>query len=830
MHMKINDSLHSTKEWFLSISSFSERKIRLKYRWFLLFATLAILFPAVLTGLLFLCKCLIPLFPSYPIRYAPVSLFFLFACLFSVFVLHKINFFQRVAARNLVFIMIFLFGVGIYSSMPECIANIKKSNKSVPKEYCMSEKLIREACLSIHNGNIAIAAFFPSRGSYDIAENGTASEGNSKDLPTSMLLFYVLFHACVYIFAGYFFMSFWGFRTINRIQFFLTKDNEKYVFWCRTPEPQMFKLAKNILHDEKQPSQPVFSVEESNVSDAQALFQEMNFHDICLKLRKPGQIHQYCLHAAKHFLLSDDTDWNMDMAKAIIAAREKNNVHTFTRLYIRVTENSREIFFNRWADANNDPGEVEIILIDECEMIAEKFIHDYPMLDTIQNKIDIKTATVPEAEIKVLIIGFGRIGRAVLKHILCDCQYIRSTSPCSNNIPQKEGIHPCEASEYSQQGERVPFSADIIDCDAIQWDIFHNDHREACNRFNLKFMPINVLSDEFFQLQWKNLKNYNRIVLALGNADLNIEVAAVIEKLIRKNIILPSNGEIPEISPKKQLTDMREKLFLISPEVTRHQSSFQREESATQNSCLHQQNLFTLIGADYEIYSQEHIIDEQLSFMARLIDLEYNTHREKYKPMEYAQFERLAKQRNLPILPPDLTFKMFCSLPLTERKKIADSWCVKYEDCKLKTATMTDRKSSRASAANLKNYLKLCGLNEYDFYDKYDAVIADEQLKNNLGRTEHLRWIAYSLLEGFVLWEKPVATFGKANQTKHYLRHAALVEWDELPELNGIFGKDFQKIDLEIIENLKSIYGEYQAQNKCMKNTSAAATPTDSNH
>ena len=232
-------------------------------------------------------------------------------------------------------------------------------------------------------------------------------------IPLSTLLLYFVFHAAVYIFASYFIVSLWGYRTTNRLLFWLTRDVEKNVFWCMIPESKMLKLAKDIHKKQLEFSQPVFSVDESEVADPQALFQEMNYQGFCLKLRKPEQIHSNCLKGARHFFLTEDPDWNINMARAFLSKRKKYGIETFAQLYIKISDESRELFFNRWADENNIPGKIEIIVIDEAEMIAEKFVSAYPMLQTLEpTAVNTAAGTIPESEFKVLIIGFGRIGRA----------------------------------------------------------------------------------------------------------------------------------------------------------------------------------------------------------------------------------------------------------------------------------------------------------------------------------------------------------------------------------------------------------------------------------
>ena len=234
-----------------------------------------------------------------------------------------------------------------------------------------------------------------------------------------------------------------------------------------------------------------------------------------------------------------------------------------------------------------------------------------------------------------------------------------------------------------------------------------------------------------------------------------------------------------------------------------------------------------LFADNYEVYRYDYIVEEKLSFMGKLIDLGYNInfqrHENSAESEEDKAYEKLMKQYHLPFIPRSCSFGDFCGLLPAKKQRIMTSWYPRYDAQKkrLQAATMSDRKSSRASAANLRNIIRLLGLNENDLAAHYKEAISGEgeekkKILNNLGRTEHLRWMAFSLLEENSVWKDPVKneTFQRANQTIVYYRHATLVEWDKLDTVDRVFpaGKTFQQKDLEIIENLALVYQEYNVQ------------------
>ena len=70
--------------------------------------------------------------------------------------------------------------------------------------------------------------------------------------------------------------------------------------------------------------------------------------------------------------------------------------------------------------------------------------------------------------------------------------------------------------------------------------------------------------------------------------------------------------------------------------------------------------------------------------------------------------------------------------------------------------------------------------------------------------------------EGYVTWQNSEQRLGileKANQTQNFLRHATMVDWEKLPELDEKFpkqilkqGKTFQEKDYELIEGLPDFF------------------------
>lgn len=104
-----------------------------------------------------------------------------------------------------------------------------------------------------------------------------------------------------------------------------------------------------------------------------------------------------------------------------------------------------------------------------------------------------------------------------------------------------------------------------------------------------------------------------------------------------------------------------------------------------------------------------------------------------------------------------------------------------------------NQESSRSSSAGHYNLLRLIG---YAIGENGDSGIPVEQvadkIKKNIGilaENEHLRWNAFHFVHGIHPWDletPPLAQMEKkkANQIARYNRHAALVPFDQLPDVD----------------------------------------------
>lgn len=659
-----------------------------------------------------------------------LSLAFFFFCLIITLLLCNLPICQKGWVRNCFFIGIFMWGCFCYIKLDEL------------------DKCPNTSYSFLRNSNTTLSAFFPSRGTYE--EFYTDSEINAINQDkTKVAWSYFCFHSATYIFVGYLIMSIWGYKSINRLWFFLTRDSEKNVFWCVTPEANMLKLAKDILENSDESSQPVFSVDEVEYVDQKLIFQDMNYQKFCLKLRKPNQIHKYCLSAARHFFLSENTDWNIDMAQALLNAR--STIKTPTKIYIRINNDARKIYYTRWAEQYNK-SVVEIIFIDDCALIIDKFIQQHHILQSFTECIDPNTLTVNKDNgFRYLVIGFGGLGQEVLKHLICDTQFLDS-----NN-------------------ELVPLQIDIVENNIEKITLFQKQYSELLERFDkIHFImhednktPISVGTMEFYSFFEDNYTKYDRIVVALGETMLSIETIAQMEDIIRKQTDLFTGD------PSVELKKWKEKIFLISPNISGY--VFQNKD-----------NVFSVFGADNEIYNYSDIVNEKIFYLAKLINYRYNTG-------TVISFDNLRGRKD----------------DLNKEWRNADFYCRQSS-----YATALGLDNVRLLVENYSNRELYVGENSMFLPEKYTSWINSVEasaLRDTLGKMEHSRWWAFMLCCGYVSWKKPIKREGvteKANMTVKYGRHATMIEWEKMPQMDIIFPdvETFKDKDLRIIEALPYFY------------------------
>lgn len=624
----------------------------------------------------------------------------------SVFILSIMRFLRRTWVQ--LFVFCFIFVLGCYShfygnSSGEAAPRIDGMKQEADGVVNKDEGPIRKLIISYCS---AISEFFPSRGPYD-------SSRTEENFSGKALLFFFL----SIVFSVSIVIAIWGSKITNRWHLFLSGMVKRSVFWCSIPGRKELILADDI-YGSSSTEQCIFAVEEFSVSNVYVLQNNLNFKGHLLCLRKPGQFHRVCLGADNHFFLTEDYDWNINMAQDLWEKLRFRKKRKTVHFYIRVPDDERDVWAEHWAEeiqkisgfanpASRAGGtSIDIHLISEASLIARMLVEKHPLLNSPRVEIDPKSGTV-EGEFRILLLGFGEIGKAILRETVCDGQFLK-----------RGGDAP------------APFSVDIVDSRREAFSYCRARLGEAVEKYHLNFFDHDALSGEFYQMIESRLASYNRIVIAFKNDSLNLEIAARIREISkRRNIRFGKSGDadarlLMRVSNRIPAMD----LAAVSPDST--------------HAWLSRIDFFGMID---DCYGRDIIIDEVLDSRAKRVNKIYDS------------------------------------------RATDESWL---------GMSMFERESNRSCASGLGNLLRLAGMEEKDFSAEAWACLIDGPLLETLAGTEHLRWCAFHLMRGIRAWplaeitDDDVERLHKPNDIKARLRHAALVDYKDLPAVDRRFGRD----------------------------------------
>lgn len=598
--------------------------------------------------------------------------------------------FKRNGIRIAAFLLLFLWGAWIYSAMEK------------PFQYKGGEFL--------DAANNSLSVFFPSRGDYDEIKK-------FQETGELTLLQYHLFHFLIYLYFSAIVFSFFGRRMINWGRRRLVSWRNLSVFWEFSP--QGFLLAKDILHHSHQ-EENLFLLPRETQGDRELCdrLDAENFLYDFVDLENADHVFG---KAGRHLFFSENPHWNVKMAHKLADYLQKRRTrirkrwgriryidryyispcvfgkgqtikklinHFYRRekasVYIRIDKRTDDSFLQGWADQAKQS--VNIHIFSEIALTARDFVRRHPMLDCPGISVDTEHAAV-SGEFRVLLLGFGYQGEELLKNVICDAQF-KGTS----------------------------FQADIIDRDANVFESYACQCPDAVREYHLVFHPLEVDGGEFHRWFSAHAGTYNRILVCLGNDEINLKTTETLLKIFKDQALaIPDKLIFTQIGCRETFEYCR-------------------------SAICH----FVLFGNPADIYCKEVLLSEATDLIAKTLNKKWDT---RYK-------EREASWRN---------------------------------------TSFFNQESSRSSAMGQRNLLRLIG---YGIGEQEDeAAPAPEvsaKIEKNLAvlaENEHLRWNAFHFVRGIHSWDMvnpPLASMAskKANQIAQYNRHAALVSFERLPDIN----------------------------------------------
>ena len=694
---------------------------------------------------------------------------------------------DRRLVNAIIFTILFIWGCVFYFFAP--VEDEGGGGASLSSGNVVFDRIARQ----IAAPNRTLAAFFPSRGGFESVPKGSGKEG--------WRIHYFVFHSVVIFYIALLMFAILGRGIVNRMNKWFIRWKRLNVFWGRsdaglllarsiidsTVGDQVFFVLQQKSGDgdewrtltkeiDQMGAMWTFSYDsnavESDVSrDALAqakgrrhFFMDESGHvnlsraDRLVKVlrdKKPGPgLRGFCTAVRAgvfRWWLSAVVKW----AKAVdMRSRggDSGNGMSFTQkmlwwvgrgvdgmpsppvfekpyFYVRVDASADEFVYLEWAANVRDV--VNPVLIKESRRTAKDFISKYPMLDMPGIKVDTTKAVVSSGRFSVLIVGFGAVGQSILHEVVCNGQFL------------------------GPDGKEAPFAVDVVEQDPKVIDEFCIRHPEVGLRkkgkyYDVRFVKGVRIEDRSFDKWFKSrLKDYGRIIICLKGDESTLSAAYKIVEFARRfGVAFPKGtvfARVKDPARSRYVPYVRPTMFNIYR--NRDKKSVDRP--------------ITLFGNLEDIYSFRQIKAEDVDKMAKILNTRYVS--------------------KIEIGP-----------------KAEEDW---------DKASIFNQLSSRASAEGQRNLLRLLGWKCVAQADESPAVsqeklsvIKDEHsdVLLTLAKTEHLRWNAYHRMLGYRRWNvldvdaeyenvpepKPPRDAIKANQLETIGKHADIVPFDDLPDVD----------------------------------------------
>jgi len=586
--------------------------------------------------------------------------------------------FKKKSVKIGTFLLLFAYGIAVYVRYYEV------------KESCTFSTDFSYMLAFIDN---TLSVFFPSRGAYEELMNYS-----------SVFKFhFYLFHLLTYIYGALIVLSLFAGKMMNRFQQYYYRKNRCLFFGADEPSKL---LAKDILKNDPHTG-CFFYISEKRENDKELFEQLDELGAIVFYVDFENDKTNYAKYnISRYFFLDEDQDFNVRMALQVVESLPTKKIKE-PHLYIRTETERIDNFFK------GKPQTVEIHLFNQSDLTARFFVKEHPMLDCQEEKIQNKKIN-PETllvdyNFNLLLLGFGWAGRELLKKCICDAQFKGST-----------------------------FKATVID-EALEtkYGYYPVLYDECIENYNLDLISITIGSKAFYEWITKNLKPFNRIIVALGDDKTNIDIAIILAR------ILQAKGTSEQDIKNTVFAHVREKKKF---------GYYKRKDINNKDI-----SPITIFGSIEEIYTQKIVVQETLDKVAKEMNFKW-ADKNKYQTAESA-------------------------------------W---------QAASIFDQDSSRGSAMGIYNTLRLMGL---ESVNKEKADVCEEDFKtriasciDTLATNEHNRWNAFHFTNGIRRWDISKVDYVffkdkklKANQIKAFNAHAALIDYDQLPEKTDAVINEFIK-------------------------------------
>jgi len=200
------------------------------------------------------------------------------------------------------------------------------------------------------------------------------------------------------------------------------------------------------------------------------------------------------------YALDKDRIQNVEYAKKLLKAFQNKGIDVAqTGLVLQEEDEEIGILFQASGDQY---GYGSVAVVSQSGMVARLLVQKYPPCRTI--KFDEQARATEDFE--ALIVGFGKIGQAVLRQLVMNGQF--------------EGSH---------------FQVSIFapNCNQVKGFLAH-DCKSMLENYDIRFFEEDARSEAMFDYLWEHRKSLKYIVLCTGNDKLNEEIECEIKKYLTR--------------------------------------------------------------------------------------------------------------------------------------------------------------------------------------------------------------------------------------------------------------------------------------------------------
>ena len=425
----------------------------------------------------------------------------LMSAAFVFFVCHR-AFIRYPLVKYVVFVVLFVWGCVAYFFHPV--------DRHRVRNVTMEERV---RVRSIEAPNRVIAAFFPSRGGFEfIGEDSSA-------------VHYFAFHASVVFFITCLMFSIFGRGLVNKV-LAISARRRLDVFWGVSEQGLL--LAESIM-GETHDHEVLFRLPMSLRTDKDLLvatthriddigcFWELSDYRVD---NKNGFSKWNLLIGARHFFMLDSGRENIAQANRLVVALRKNDAgKSLKEFYVRINASEDRGIYETWCNSDDVKQKVEPIIVDEPEMVGWDFAQRYSRLKCPSTKVDGKCRLV--TDFKVLLVGLGKTGTAVLNEIICNGQLLKAGNDTKTGL----------------EVYAIDKGQDVID----QFKYLHPGFENGIeDEMKLSLDCMDVFSPQFADWASVHLRDCNQVVVCLPNDIDNIRAAGQIHRVQRIHSLFKS--------------------------------------------------------------------------------------------------------------------------------------------------------------------------------------------------------------------------------------------------------------------------------------------------